>query len=285
MAYTYTEFEGAAGFLGSAREVLEREEAANSLMLGIALRLVDEPAYYGSRPYMAVVEAGSTLCGAAVMTPPFRLQVWAGAELDQVALGLVADGLLQGRWPVAGVIGCQAAAEAFAVAWRSRTGANWSAGMWMKLYELRHVEHPRYPPGHARPASAQDLDLVRRWAWAFHDACFDDDRHDRTVRGAQGSVESGRLMLWVDGEPCAMAARIRPTPHGEAVGLVYTPTEARRRGYASAVVAQVSQRILDDGKRFCTLYADLANPTSNSIYRSIGYRPVADVVEIDFGEG
>ena len=55
-----------------------------------------------------------------------------------------------------------------------------------------------------------------------------------------------------------VAARIRPTPHGEAISLVYTSPQARGRGYASAVVAQVSQRILGDGKRFCTLYADLA---------------------------
>ena len=284
MPVTYTEHCDAVAFLAAARETLEQEEAANGLMLGIALRLVDEPEYYGSRPYLASVEARGLVRAVAVMTPPFRLQIWAETEPDPAALGAVADALLEGGWPVPGVIGCQAAAEAFAEAWRARTGAAWSAGLRMRLYELRRVEHPPYPPGCARPAGEQDLDLVRRWAWAFHDDCFDDDLHERTVDGAEGNVARGRLMLWVDGEPRSMAARIRPTPHGEAISLVYTPPEARGRGYASAVVAQVSQRILDDGKSFCTLYADLANPTSNSIYRRIGYRPVADVVEIEFRE-
>jgi hypothetical protein len=32
---------------------------------------------------------------------------------------------------------------------------------------------------------------------------------------------------------------------------------------------------LDSGKKFCTLYTDLDNPTSNSIYQKIGYKPVA----------
>jgi predicted GNAT family acetyltransferase len=48
------------------------------------------------------------------------------------------------------------------------------------------------------------------------------------------------------------------------------------------VVARLSQQILNDGKQFCTLYTDLANPTSNSIYQSIGYKKVADVVDINF---
>jgi predicted GNAT family acetyltransferase len=47
-------------------------------------------------------------------------------------------------------------------------------------------------------------------------------------------------------------------------------------------VAAVSQAQLDAGLRFCFLYTDLANPTSNKIYQAIGYRPVTDAVRIDF---
>ena len=35
--------------------------------------------------------------------------------------------------------------------------------------------------------------------------------------------------------------------------------------------------MLDEGRRFCFLCTDLANPTSNHIYQAIGYRPVVDV--------
>ena len=54
------------------------------------------------------------------------------------------------------------------------------------------------------------------------------------------------------------------------------------RGYASANVAAVSQMMLDSGRRYCFLYTDLANPTSNSIYQKIGYRPVTDMSMIAF---
>ena len=34
-------------------------------------------------------------------------------------------------------------------------------------------------------------------------------------------------------------------------------------------------------KRFCCLYTNLANPTSNRIYQAIGYEPIGDVVDYD----
>ena len=60
---------------------------------------------------------------------------------------------------------------------------------------------------------------------------------------------------------------------------VYTPPALRRRGFASALVAAVSAVGLASGKEVCVLYTDLANPTSNSIYQKIGYRPVCDWVD------
>jgi hypothetical protein len=58
---------------------------------------------------------------------------------------------------------------------------------------------------------------------------------------------------------------------------VFTPSHLRRRGYATSCVAAITQRMLDSGKKFCCLYTDLANPTSNSIYQMIGYQPTCDV--------
>ena len=64
---------------------------------------------------------------------------------------------------------------------------------------------------------------------------------------------------------------------------MYTPPEQRRRGYGSAATAVASARNLERGCRFCFLYTDLANPTSNKIYMDLGYEPVADSVEYAFG--
>jgi len=82
--------------------------------------------------------------------------------------------------------------------------------------------------------------------------------------------------------PVSLTGVSGATPHGIRIGPVYTPPAFRGRGYASVLVAQVSQAQLHAGRRFCFLYTDLANPTSNKIYQEIGYRPVTDALRIDF---
>lgn len=285
MSVTYSEYQDAQTFLVAVRPALERQECTNALALGVCLRLAGDPEAYGSRPYLATVESAGRLCVAAVMTPPYNLLLACEDEGDSVAgLDLVVEGLRRGAWRVPGLIAPESTAEAFAVVWAGKTGARWRVVMRQGVHELRRVVHPAYPAGEIRPATAEDMPLVRRWARGFHEDCFGGDPEGRSIKEGEASVERGALFFWVDGEPVSMAARSRPTPHGESVGLVYTPPERRRRGYATALVAQLSQRILDDGRQFCTLHTDLSNPSSNHIYGSIGYVKVAEVVEVHFEE-
>ncbi|CAN5840980.1 hypothetical protein BH23ACT1_BH23ACT1_07330 [soil metagenome] len=43
----------------------------------------------------------------------------------------------------------------------------------------------------------------------------------------------------------------------------------------------MSEHVLSQGLR-CILYTDLGNPTSNTIYRSVGYVAVAEALRYDF---
>lgn len=278
----YTEYPDADSFLAPTRAALERHESVNGLMLGLGLRLAHEPNAYGSQPYFATVGSAAGLQIAALMTPPHKLLLYAEEDREWAGVRLIADALLRGGWPVPGALAREAVAEAFAATWHSKSGTGYWTGMRQRIYELRQVLHPRYPAGEFRPAGFADIELVRQWACGFFDDCFGGGHYEQIMRSAEEKVRNGTLYLWVDGAPTSMAARTRPTPHGEAVGFVYTPSNKRRKGYASAVVARLSQRILDDGKEFCTLYTDLANPTSNRIYQQIGYTAIADVIDIDF---
>lgn len=65
--------------------------------------------------------------------------------------------------------------------------------------------------------------------------------------------------------------------------LAMVATDRRDRGYASALVADVSDFVLTRGDR-CILYTDLDNPTSNSIYRALGYRAVAEALKYRFDD-
>jgi uncharacterized protein len=85
-------------------------------------------------------------------------------------------------------------------------------------------------------------------------------------------------VLWEDEEAVSLAGWGGRTPNGIRIGPVYTPPELRRRGYASALTAELTAMLLRD-RSFCFLFTDLANPTSNSIYQRIGYEPVTDIDE------
>lgn len=277
----YTEYADAAGFLARTRTILERDECANNLMLGNCLRLLSESPVFEQPPLFATIDRDGELALAAVMTLPYPLQIYV-EDGDCTGVDLLAAKLAQCGRRIASVIGRENVGRAFAEKWSSATGAAARTRVRQLLYELRSVVQPIYPPGYFRVAESGDIELAREWARCFHEDCFHDGETERAVRNAEEKLRQGGLFFWVNGERVSMAARTRPTPRGEAVCMVYTPPQERGRGYASAVVASLSQRILNEGKTFCTLYTDLDNPTSNSIYRRIGYQPVADSVHIEF---
>ena len=98
-------------------------------------------------------------------------------------------------------------------------------------------------------------------------------------------ITGGQVFVWEHhGEPVSMAIKTRPIAHSITVSGVYTPPEYRRQGYATALVARLSQHLLDSGYKFINLFTDLGNPTSNSIYRKIGYHPVCDFRMVSFSQ-
>lgn len=289
-----TRYSRASDFLTRARGPLERDEAANSLIVGIAARVAENPDYYGKYPvYLATLDEGDKLVAATLRTPPHNAIVYSVRGGDTVPLNLLLDDLLDftaqsspdsptGRIP--GVTAHAATALAFAGLWSERTGKPFEIGFRQRIYELRSVTPPQGVPGRLRQARLEDLAMLADWIYNFNiDAYLPPIDMLEAWGLAERRVDAGDLFVWEDeGRPVSMAAKVRPTSHGMSISLVFTPRELRGRGYASACVAALSQRMLDAGWQFCSLYTDLANPTSNSIYQRIGYRPVCDSNEYDF---
>jgi ribosomal protein S18 acetylase RimI-like enzyme len=181
---------------------------------------------------------------------------------------------------VPGVNGDAATAASFAGQWSERCKAAATPFMGTRLYELLEPgEAPRVEGG-LRQAGPGDRNVMIQWSLAFQEEIGEpaDDIELRVDRG----LAAGQLWLWEqNGETTSMAVGREPVQGVVRVAGVYTPLEKRKQGYAEACVHGLSKHLRGGGYR-CVLYTDLGNPTSNSVYRRIGYRAVAEALRYRF---
>lgn len=270
----------AGDFLAAVGDFLGTREAEHNLIFGVADSAARAPELYEGPPYLAAVSDGDGPVAAALRTPPYNLLL---SEVDDpAAIGVLLDDLA--GTPLPGVTGPPSAVRDFADRWVGRHGGSWRAVMDERIYALERVIPPRPVGGAMRDAGPNDRELIRDWLDAFAGEAMA-AREPTMVQRTLAEWERGdrRFWLWGDrGAPVSLVGGGSPTPRGVRIGPVYTPPSRRGRGYASSLTAAVSQRLLDEGRRFCFLYTDLANPTSNRIYQAIGYRPVTDALMVAF---
>ena len=276
-AVTLTRYADPAEFLERVREYLERREDVNTLILGVATQAASGP--QEAAPFLAVVEEGDRVLAVSVRTPP-RPALPAADDPPDAALTPLVDHLAREVEGPTALVAQEPMAGRFADLWSRATGCRSRVAMRQQIYRIDRVEEVKGAPGRLRRAVEEELDLLGRWFHSFCAEAAEKVSPQEAMRRARRIMESTGVFLWVDpavGDfPVSMASLARPTRHGISIGGVYTPDERRGRGYATACVVELSRRQLEKGYAFCALYADLANPTSNGIYRKIGYRPVAE---------
>ncbi|KOV12063.1 hypothetical protein ADK60_33615 [Streptomyces sp. XY431] len=291
-------------FRARAGGFLAAHPAENTVLLTITDRLAASgPHYYGDGvPVFGWwrAEPDGPVAGAFVQTPPFtprlgRMPESAAVELAAELAALLAAELVAepaagsaaapaGAAALTGAGGGAAATLAFGAAWAAVTGTTSTVRTNERLYRLGELADPPRPPsGRSRLAGAADHELLVRWFAEFAEEV--DIRIPNVATVVDDRTAAGQLHLWEDGgRPVAVAGASAVIAGMSRIGPVYTPGEARGRGYASGVTAAASAAALARGAVEVLLYTDLANPTSNSIYQQIGYRPVEDCVELAFGD-
>jgi uncharacterized protein len=224
-----------------------------------------------------VARDGGTVLGVAFQSPLDFFASLTPMKSEAVA-GLV-EAIVEAGVNLPGVNGEAATTARFAGQWTERRGSAAFPVEGQRIYEL--VRMPQVTPvgGRMRQASLDDRDLVLAWTHAFFVDVGQDARDLEPV--VERRIQAGHFWLWEDGGPASMAANSEPVEGVVRVQAVYTPPEWRNHGYAGACVADLSRRMQEAGHR-CILYTDLGNPTSNSVYRRIGYRAVAEGLRYRF---
>jgi GNAT superfamily N-acetyltransferase len=214
----------------------------------------------------------SPLTFVAALTPMPRAAIPAAVEA-------VASAAEDSGVTIPGIMAEAATAAAFAGLWSERGRCAAVPGQGQRLYEAFDLSPPTGVPGSFRQALPSDRHRLTSWMKAFQadigEVAGDPEQAvDRFLR-------AGRFWIWYDRGPVSMAARSAAVEQVSRIQAVYTPPEHRGHGYARACTAALTSQAQALGER-CILYADLGHPTSNSVYRSIGYRAVSEVLKYRF---
>lgn len=273
------QFHNIKAFCDRTKAYLLQHEAEHNLLLGIAYALSHYPERYPDPPYLATVEAEGDIVAVAMRTPPYKLVL--SKVKEPAALEFIAQDWCRNQEKLPGVSGLVAEAQTFVNAWQTLTGQAHQLTMQMRIHQLIAVQPIATVNGSLRTATEDDRPLLLLWFKAFveeESASFGEDAE----RLVDGSLKRQSVYLWEDSVPVSFACGSQSLPSAARIGPVYTPPEYRRKGYATACVAALSQQLLDQGCHSCFLFTDLANPTSNHIYQTLGYRPICDWHDYSF---
>lgn len=232
-------------------------------------------------PLLVTIWDNGRSVGAALQTPPQPLLC---TGLPPNSIATVADAVMRMRPDLPGVRGVRDSALSFAHCWQAGSGATVAAEEGDRLYRLGA---PRWPqvPGASHLGTDDDHDLLVEWLCAFAAEAFHHDPDPARAESAiAASAAAGDVYhLWtVDGAPVSLAGVRRPASGVARIGPVYTPEPLRGNGYGSAATASAARWAHSVGADDVVLFADVANPVSNAIYRRMGFESVADTVRVAF---
>ncbi len=261
-------------FLKQLGHILYEKEAEYSLMLGLcelkASGQSQTPDYY----YFLVKQADTFIGGAVVTEKSLVLSM-----MPEPTLVPLVNALQEKCIKCPGVVGPAITADSFSRIWADGKQTERKLSMAQKIYALQDVKLSENVSGSFCAANENHIELVAEWLVKFTEESLPNEIS--TIENARAfvtaKIKKNEILLWLDstGTPVSMNFVGRPNKSGTSVSGVFTPKSKRANGFASAVVAHTSKKMLDKGKKFCVLYTDLANPTSNKIYQTIGYKEVA----------
>jgi uncharacterized protein len=264
-------FDSIDKFWDKTQAYLLQHEAENNVLLGIIHTLRHNLDRYLEPPYLAIVEIDGDIVVTAIRTPPQKLLLSKVSNLD--ALTLIAQDLDREQLP--GFMGLVPEVATFAQAWQAITGQSYRLSIAMKIHQLKAGQPLATAAGSLRLANESDRALLLQWLPAFYAEIGFGVSEDIELL-VSNRLKERHTYLWENDTLVSLAAGRKFSDTASRIGSVYTPPAYRRKGYATACVAALSQKLLDEGCDRCFLLTDLANSTSNHIYQQIGYLPICD---------
>lgn len=241
----------------------------------------------GAAPHVTdrwiIAEEGAAPVGIAMLNGPYNL--FACRQADAAAAAIIEAVVESGLAPP-GVTAEARVAERAAARWCELTGQHAELQIAHTVYALEGrsaLTGTAAEQSTARAAGSNDIAVLAGWLDAFHAEALPHDPPVDNSQVAASRIAAGEIWLCEFRDaPVAMAAISHPAAGVARVGPVYTPPDNRGRGFAAIAVAAACQHGFDLGSTTVMLYADQTNPTSNGLYRRLGFRPDHEAADYGF---
>ena len=277
MSTDATRFSDPSVYLAAVAAYLEEKEAANQLLLGALLAMAvapPPPDFYAS----AVGEFGAWT-GTALLAGG-RLHAYGQTATAMAALAQdLSTTALRPRSVTAPGTAAHVLADAFA----GLTAQGYYVGLQQRCYQLAAAHDVAPPPGRLRSGREGDVALLAAWlAEAQAEASGRSVTEAQAERAARLLLGEGALFVWEVDRPVAMVATGLPTRHGIPLEHLYTRPAERNQGYATALVAGLSRRLLTGERRFTTALVDISAAVPTYVLLKAGYKSVTDLYTYHF---
>ncbi|MBA2613397.1 MAG: GNAT family N-acetyltransferase [Bacteroidetes bacterium] len=265
-------------YLAENQAVLEERELENNIILGICNSFPDKNIQMPDCHFISVFD-GTEFKATSVRTLPKAIV--SGTTKNSEDIKLLAGYFNENKINIKGVVGETVYAEAF---------TNYSNKKAIRkrellVHKLDKVNDTILSEGEFKVAKLGAVEYLSEWSNQFqHDAhAFPKKTKTEIHSFIKGLIANGDLFTWVkNGDLMSMAGIVRKTKNLGIVGQVYTPKHLRGKGYAKSCVLKLSEHILNSSYKNCGLFTETANPTSNKIYKEVGYNVSTQFSDIAF---
>lgn len=265
-------------FLDDTEELLEQRELENNLILGLCNGFEDKSKEYERCTFISALEDDEI---KAMSIKTMAKAIVSGNTNNKLHLKALVAYYQENNIELSGVVGEAFYAQTFAEFNLKRIISTKT----MIAHQLTKVNDVPISTGVFEQATSNDIELVTDWSLNFQEDAqlLPKQSREQLLKSVTTRISLGNIFKWVDNnEVVSIAAIVRKTKNVGFIGFVYTPNNQRGKGYATSCVKKLSEHILNDGFKYCGLFTDKSNPTSNHIYKKIGYEIITEFSDIEF---
>lgn len=221
----------------------------------------------------------------AMCNPGHDMWIWAIQDMAEEKLDIVTNELCDvlNENSISGVSGEPDFISKISKVYEDKFNVECKKYIGMGAYKCTKVILDKYSKGKMVKANLNHTDIVSQYLSDFNESEGKEgiDR-ERKILEAMEIINNNDLFLWeVDKKIVAMARVVHKTLEYARITSVYTNKNERNNGYASSLVAKLSEKLLEEGLT-PMLYANLNNKTAVNVYKNIGYEGCGDVDSVMF---